>query len=124
MWIDRIDHAVLMLRDIPAPALSTIGSLRHSPGIIALVPLARERRLEKVYVPALDAREPMLLAVLAASWRGAPEHGSDQPVTPRRAVPRRATRVRPDGDRRRVSAYSGGLTSAQSRCDAHGCVGV
>jgi hypothetical protein len=37
------------------------GSLRHSPGIIALVALARERGLETVYVPAIDAREATLL---------------------------------------------------------------
>jgi predicted ATPase with chaperone activity len=69
MWIDRIDHAVLMLRDIPAPALSTIGSLRHSPGIIALVPLARERGLDTVYMPAIDAREETLLTALVALRR-------------------------------------------------------
>src|SRR4051794_31858206 len=33
------------------------GSLRHTPGVIALVALARERGLDAVYVPAIDARE-------------------------------------------------------------------
>src|SRR5215211_7545829 len=37
--------------------LSLDGSLRHTPGIIALVALARERGLDTVYVPAIDARE-------------------------------------------------------------------
>jgi hypothetical protein len=36
-------------------------SLRHTPGIIALVALARERGLDIVYVPAIDAREATLL---------------------------------------------------------------
>ena len=40
--------------------LSLDGSLRHSPGIIALVALARERGLETAYVPAIDARETTL----------------------------------------------------------------
>jgi hypothetical protein len=31
-------------------------SLRHTPGIIALVALARERGLETVYVPGIEAR--------------------------------------------------------------------
>jgi len=41
--------------------LSLDGSLRHTPGIIALVALARERGLDTVYVPAIDAREATLL---------------------------------------------------------------
>ena len=41
--------------------LSLDGSLRHTPGIIALVALARERGLETVFVPAVDAREATLL---------------------------------------------------------------
>ena len=41
--------------------LSLDGALRHSPGIIALVALARERGLHTVYVPAVDAREATLL---------------------------------------------------------------
>ncbi len=36
--------------------LSLDGSLRHTPGIIALVALARERGLGTAYVPAIDAR--------------------------------------------------------------------
>lgn len=41
--------------------LSLDGGLRHTPGIIALVALARERGLHTVYVPAVDAREAALL---------------------------------------------------------------
>ncbi len=41
--------------------LSLDGTLRHTPGIIALVSLARERGLPTVYVPAIDAREATLL---------------------------------------------------------------
>ncbi|HZU05256.1 MAG TPA: YifB family Mg chelatase-like AAA ATPase [Chloroflexota bacterium] len=41
--------------------LSLDGTLRHTPGIIALVALARERGFETVYVPAVDAREASLL---------------------------------------------------------------
>jgi magnesium chelatase family protein len=41
--------------------LSLDGALRHTPGIIALVSLARERGLHTVYVPAVDAREAALL---------------------------------------------------------------
>ncbi len=41
--------------------LSLDGALRHTPGIIALVSLARERGLHTVYVPAIDAREATLL---------------------------------------------------------------
>ena len=37
------------------------GSLRHTPGIIALVVLACERGLDTGYVPASDAREATLL---------------------------------------------------------------
>src|SRR5215211_3109906 len=37
--------------------LSLDGSLRHSPGIIALVALARERGLETVYVPAPEGED-------------------------------------------------------------------
>jgi magnesium chelatase family protein len=37
------------------------GALRHTPGIIALVSLARERGLHTAYVPAIDAREATLL---------------------------------------------------------------
>jgi hypothetical protein len=37
------------------------GSLLHTPGLIALVALARERGLDTVYMPAIDAREAMLL---------------------------------------------------------------
>jgi magnesium chelatase family protein len=37
------------------------GALRHTPGIIALVALARERGLHTVYVPAVDAREATVL---------------------------------------------------------------
>jgi magnesium chelatase family protein len=40
------------------------GALRHTPGIIALVSLARERGLHTVYVPAIDAREATLLGGL------------------------------------------------------------
>jgi magnesium chelatase family protein len=41
--------------------LSLDGTLRHTPGMIALVGLARERGLHTVYVPAIDAREATLL---------------------------------------------------------------
>jgi hypothetical protein len=41
--------------------------LRHTPGIIALVALARERGLDTVYVPAIDAREAVRPSV---SWTG------------------------------------------------------
>src|SRR4051794_24112330 len=41
--------------------LSLDGALRHTPGIIALVSLARERGLHTAYVPAIDAREATLL---------------------------------------------------------------
>ncbi|HLI26710.1 MAG TPA: YifB family Mg chelatase-like AAA ATPase [Chloroflexota bacterium] len=41
--------------------LSLDGALRHTPGMIALVALARERGLHTVYVPAIDAREATLL---------------------------------------------------------------
>jgi magnesium chelatase family protein len=41
--------------------LSLDGTLRHTPGIIALVALAREHGFETVYVPAVDAREASLL---------------------------------------------------------------
>ena len=44
--------------------LSLDGALRHTPGIIALVSLARERGLHTVYVPAIDAREATLLGGL------------------------------------------------------------
>src|SRR5690348_10501950 len=61
--------------------LSLDGALRHTPGIIALVALARERGLDTVYVPAIDAREATLpggvrvmpvptLAALVAHLRG------------------------------------------------------
>jgi hypothetical protein len=40
------------------PLLSA-SSLRHTPGIIALVALAREQGLDTVYVPAIDAREQL-----------------------------------------------------------------
>src|SRR5438094_10033542 len=40
------------------------GALRHTPRIIALVSLARERGLHTVYVPAIDAREATLLGGL------------------------------------------------------------
>jgi hypothetical protein len=36
------------------------GSLRHTPGIIALVALARERGLDTVCVPASEARRRLL----------------------------------------------------------------
>jgi hypothetical protein len=42
-------HAVLLRR-------TTAGALNHAPGIIALVALARERGLETVYVPGIEAR--------------------------------------------------------------------
>ena len=35
--------------------------MRHTPGIITLVSLARERGLRTLYVPAIDAREAMLI---------------------------------------------------------------
>ena len=38
-----------------------VGGLRHTPDSIALVALARERGLDTVYVPAIDAREATLL---------------------------------------------------------------
>ncbi len=67
--------------------LSLDGSLRHTPGIIALVALARERGLGTVYVPAVDAREATLLGgvqvmpvptlgALVAHLRG------EQPIAP------------------------------------------
>jgi magnesium chelatase family protein len=67
--------------------LSLDGSLRHTPGIIALVALARERGLDTVYVPAVDAREATLLGgvqvmpvptlgALVAHLRG------EQPIAP------------------------------------------
>ncbi len=43
-----------------------VGSLRHSPGITAVVALARERGLETVYVPTIEAREATLLGGVRA----------------------------------------------------------
>jgi hypothetical protein len=47
--------------------------------IIALVALARERMLDTVHVPAIEAREARLLIVLVAPQRGALGHGRGQP---------------------------------------------
>jgi hypothetical protein len=50
-------------------------ALRHTPGIVALVALARERELDTVYVLAIDAREATLLGdvrVMPVPTLGAP----------------------------------------------------
>jgi hypothetical protein len=59
-WLSSFEQGTAHLR-CWVPVDQLVGSLRHTPGIIALVALARERGLDTVSVPAIDAREATLL---------------------------------------------------------------